>query len=134
MTAPATTILGTHRPRIDLLVQAGDPFTISVPVLSGGIPVAATDLTHARAHIRPAALSDQVLYVFSTDEDPPNIEITGTTDGVLVLTATSSDTSDWQLTFPQLAAWWDIEVTDADDVPHQITRPGLITLDPEVTR
>lgn len=130
----STTSLGTPLPRIDVLVQAGDPLTISVPVLSGGTPVAATDLTHARAQIRPAPTSDLMLHVFSTEEDPPNIAITGTTAGVLVITATSAETSDWQLTWPRLSAWWDIEVTDASAIPHQITVPGLITLNPEVTR
>lgn len=131
----ATTVIGTVPPRIDLIVQAGEPLTVSVPVLDGaGAPVAATDLVHARAQIRPAVISEQLLHVFDTDDDPVNLEITGTSASVLVISATSEETSLWQLTWPALTAWWDLEVTDAADVRHQITAPGLITLNPEVTR
>lgn len=128
-------VIGTTPPRIDLLVQAGEPLTVSVQVLDGtGAPVAATDLTHARAHIRPTVDSTQLLHVFDSDEDPVNLEITGTTSSVLVITATSAETSLWQLTWPALTAWWDVEVTSADGARHQITSPGVITLNPEVTR
>ena len=131
----ATVILGTPLPRIDLIVQAGQELEISVPVLDGAsAPVAATDLIRARAHVRPAPISDQVLHVFDSDEDPPNIEITGTSVAILVITATSVETSLWQHTFPTAEVWWDIEVTAADSDPQQITAPGVITLNPEVTR
>lgn len=131
----ATVVLGTALPRIDLSVQAGQSFTVSVPVLDGSsAPVPATDLVSARAYIRPSVASDQVLHVFSTEEDPVNLEITGTSAAILVITASSVDTSGWQLLWPALEAWWDIEVTAAGSDPEQITAPGLITLNPEVTR
>jgi hypothetical protein len=135
----ATVEIGTLPSRIDLTVLAGNPMTLTVPVLDGaGSAVAAASLSSARAHVRPRTDSDQILHVFSTDNDPADAEITGTTAASVVLTATSEVTSLWQVTWtgvaPQTVVWWDLEVTDTDDIPHQITIPGTITLIHQVTR
>lgn len=135
----ATVEVGTLPDRIDLTLLAGEPMTLTVPVLNGaGAAVAAANLASARAHVRPKVDSDQVLHVFATDNAPADAEITGTTAASIVLTATSEVTSLWQVTWtgvaPQTVVWWDLEVTDTDDIPHQITVPGTITLIHQVTR
>jgi len=124
--------------RIDVTVLAGEPFELAVPVLDGaGDPVAAGGIASARAQVRPDVASGQVLHLFST-ADPATAEITGTTAASVVLTASSDETSLWQEDWPGCAprtvVWWDLEVTDADGVAHQITSPGTITLVHQVTR
>lgn len=132
----ATIELGTLPNRIDLVVLAGEPFTLTVPVLdSDGVALVAVDLATARAQVRPDIDSDQVLHTFSTEDDVPDAAITN--DGV-VLTADSDTTSLWQQVWtgiaPATVVWWDLEVTGADDVVHQVTAPGTITLYHQVTR
>lgn len=130
----ATTVIGAAQalPRIDVLAQAGRELTITITVLDADDdPVVEGAITAARAMVRPEVGSDQVLHVFADDDVPASIVIDGAT---LTITATSAETSLWQENWPKLTAWWDVEVSDAEDVAHQITQPGLITLTPEVTR
>lgn len=135
----ATVALGSLPDRINLTVLAGNAFELTVPVLDGaGAPVAAASLDSARAHVRPKLDSSQILHIFSTDDDPPDAEITGTTSASIVLTASAEVTSLWQVNWGGSSGlavvWWDLEVTDADGETHQITSPGTITLVHQVTR
>jgi hypothetical protein len=132
----ATVELGDLPDRIDVKVLAGEPFELTVPVLDQtSTPVPMVNLTSARAQVRPSIDSNQVLHLFSTEDDEPDAEITD--DGV-VLTASSGTTALWQQVWPGIApttvVWWDLEVTDAGGVVHQVTMPGLITLYHQVTR
>lgn len=132
----ATVELSNLPDRIDVEVLAGEPFSLTVAVLDGtGAQLAAADLTSARAQVRPSVDSNQVLHLFSTLDDDPDAAIT---DDGIVLTATSDVTTLWQAVWPGTApatvVWWDLEVTAADDVVHQVTRPGTITLYHQVTR
>lgn len=132
----ATVELGSLPDRIDVEVLAGEPFTLTVPVLDAdGGAVEAAGLSAARAHVRPSIDSNQVLHIFATTDDDPDAAITD--DGV-VLTATSATTSLWQQVWPGVApvttVWWDLEVTGADSVVHQVTLPGQIRLYHQVTR
>jgi hypothetical protein len=131
--------IGSLPDRYDITHLAGEAFRLSVPVLDGdGAPVDAADLLSARVHVRAFPDSQVILSRFSTEEDPANAEITGGTAAVLVLTASSGDTTDWQAVWPgrggRSVVWWDAEVTDADGQPHQITAPGTITLVHQITR
>ncbi len=134
-----TIALGSVPDRVNLTVLAGSPFTLTVPVLDGaGDAVAAADIASARAHVRAKVDSDQVLHIFSTENDPADAEITGTSEAAVVLTATAEVTSLWQDTWtgsaPSTTVWWDLEVTDGDGETHQITTPGTIVLVHQVTR
>ncbi len=119
---------------------AGERFEMRVPVL--GATNAAVDpdvIESARIHVRPSVNHEQILTVFSTDEDPPNIAVEND-DGaaILLVTATADETSEWQTIWPtgqdSSTVWWDVEVTDTDGVTHQLTRPGTFTLVYQVTR
>jgi hypothetical protein len=130
----ATTVIGADKalPRFDVLAQAGRELELVLTVKdANGADVAEGTITAAVAQVRPDPLSAQLLHVFDSDADPASIVIDGAT---LTITATSRETSLWQANWPTLVAWWDIEITDAQDLPHQITAPGVITLNPEVTR
>lgn len=130
----ATTVIGAAEalPRFDVLAQAGRELELTLTVLDGdGDPVAEGAITAARAQVRATPQSAQLLHVFASDDDPVSITIDGAT---LTITATPDETSLWQENWPTLTAWWDVEITDADDVAHQVTAPGVITLSPEVTR
>jgi len=123
-------------PRFDVRCYAGRPLTITVPVLDGdGAPIEPAALASARAQVRRAVDSDQVLHSFGVDDDPPDLDIT--TDG-LVLTATSATTSQWAQLWggqaPETTAWWDVEVTDVEGEPWQITEAGLFVVVHQVTR
>lgn len=125
--------------RVDLTVLAGQPFELSLPVLDGaGDPVPAASLASARAQVRETVADDTVLHTWSTEDDPATAEITGTSAGAVLLTATGDVTAAWQDDWPGCAprsvAWWDLEVVDTDGITHPITVPGTITLVHQVTR
>lgn len=135
----ATHKIGTIPDRWDIEHLAGEPFEVAVPVLDGtGAAVLAADLTRARVHVRGAVDSDQILTVFDTAADPPNAVISGGAAAVVTISATSAETSDWAVIWPGAngasVVWWDVEVVDTTDEPHQLMRPGTITLIHEVTR
>jgi hypothetical protein len=128
--------LAQSLPRFDVRCYAGRPLTIRVPVLDGnGDLVEVGVITSARAQVRAGIDSDQVLHTFGIDDDPPDLAIV---DGWLVLTATSAVTTSWALLWPGRApattAWWDIEVTDVEDEPWQISEPGEFVVVHQVTR
>jgi hypothetical protein len=130
----ATTVIGADvaLPRFDVLAQAGRELTMTLTVKQAdGTNAPDGSILHARAQIRPDPQSAQLLHIFADDDDPASIVISG---AQLIITATSAETSLWQENWPTLTAWWDVEITDADGVPTQITAPGQITLTPEVTR
>lgn len=141
MTQPVK--VGTLPGRFDVTHLAGEPFRMRVAVLQGdGSPVEVADCASARIHVRATIDGEVILARFATDEDPPNLLIEAI-DGDplrarLVAFADSGQTTEWQLTWPgsngQAVVWWDAEVTDADGEPHQINRPGTITLYHQVTR
>lgn len=123
-------------PRFDVRCYAGRPLTITIPVLDGnGDPLAASSIESARAQVRPTIDSDQVLHSFGVDDDPPDLAVT---DGLLTLTATSATTSLWAQLWPGRApattAWWDVELTDTDGEPWQISEAGLFVVVHQVTR
>jgi hypothetical protein len=132
-------------PRHDVRVMAGRPFSYRLPVRDADGPAAAAVVASARAQVRAAVGDRDVLHSFGTDEDPADIEIDDTDPDavVLVITATSETTGLWASEWPgprtgtsppESVAWWDVEVTDADDVTTQITSPGTITVVHQVTR
>lgn len=129
-----TTVIGAAQalPRYDVLAQAGRELELVLTVLDGdGVELVDGAIASARAQIRPTAQHEQLLHLFDSEDDPASITIDGAT---LTITATSAETSLWQEMWPTLIAWWDVEITDADGDPHQISAPGKITLNPEVTR
>jgi hypothetical protein len=122
--------------RIDIRVLAGVPFRFTLPVLDeNGGPVPAVDMSAARVHVRAAIDDSIILHTFSTEDGEPDAEID---DGAVILTAVSEVTSSWQENWPGRApetyAWWDLEVTDSDGEPRQITTPGMFTVVHQVTR
>lgn len=135
----ATVELGSLPDRIDLTILAGRPFgPLDVPILqAGGAPLGFADVTAARAQVRQQIGSTSIYYTFATDGEGAEL-VDDAGDAVVRLTATSDTTSDWQALWPgsapQTVMWWDLEITDADDEPHQITLPGTITLVHQVTR
>jgi hypothetical protein len=135
-----TEVITGGPPRVDVAHPAGTLFELSLPALqAGGTAMAAVDIASARAHVRPSIDSDVILYSFASDNDPVDLEITDDDgDGVLVLTASPDATTEWQTLWPgrngQAIVWWDLEIVDTEDVAHQITMPGTITLYHQVTR
>lgn len=135
----ATHEIGTVPDRWNITHLAGQRFEVTIPVLDGApAPVDASDLLRGRVHVRPFVDAENVLHVFDTESDPPNAEIVGGASAALVITATADETSAWTLLWPgsngQAVVWWDVEVVDTTGEPHQLTRPGTITLVHEVTR
>lgn len=132
-----STITVTDLPdRIDVKILAGRPFELLVPVTyANGNPVPAVNISSARAHIRAATDDPQVYHVFSTTDEEPDAVVSD--DGV-TLTASPETTSLWAAEWPgrapETTMWWDIEVTDADGTPRQITTPGTFIVVHEVTR
>ncbi len=135
-TASATVRAAQALPRIDVLCYAGRPFTLTVPLLQGdGSPMPAAAVASARAHVRASVDSDQVLHSFDTADDPIDAVVS---DGQIVLTATSLVTTSWGDLWPGRApvtvAWWDLEITDDQGEPWQITEPGTFAVVHQVTR
>jgi hypothetical protein len=122
--------------RIDVRCMAGRPFALFVPVNYGtGDPVPAVNMSSARAHIRAAIDDPQEFHVFSTDGVEPDAVLS---DGGVTFTAPPETTSLWATEWPgrapETTMWWDVEVTDVDGTPRQITIPGTFTVVHEVTR
>jgi|SRR5262245_7313213 len=135
----ATREIGSVPDRWNITHLAGQPFEVTVPILDGtGAAVDVDDLLRGRVHVRPSVDSPDILFVFDTEADPPNAALEGGATGALRIWATSAETSDWRVTWPgsfgEGVVWWDVEVVDTTGEPHQITRPGTITLIHEVTR
>jgi len=123
--------LGSSLPRIDVTVRAGQAMELTVPVLdAAGVAVVVAELASARAQVRESQAAGTVLHTFSTDDGGATIG----DDGSVTLSATAEQTADWPATWPAAGAWWDLEVTDADGEPHQITAPGRMTALSRVTR
>jgi len=132
--------IGSVPDRWNITHLSGQRFEVTIPILDGAAaPVALADLTRGRVHVRPSVDAENVLHEFDTEADPPNAvlgEVAGA--AVLIISATSAETTDWVALWPgnagQAVVWWDVEVTDNTGEPHQLTRPGTITLVHEVTR
>jgi hypothetical protein len=123
--------LGQRLPRIDISVRAGQALEFSVPVLDGvRVVVPAAELVSARAQVRPLPTGGELLHEFSTDDG--NAEITA--DGLVVLTATPQQTTQWGAAWPATGAWWDLEVTDAAGKPHPLTAPGRLAVAKRITQ
>ncbi len=134
----ATVELIDRPDRIDLTILAGRPFGFRVPVLQAdGTGMDFADVASARAQVRQSVGDDQVLYTFATGEEGAELVDVGGLATVRLF-ADSERTTEWQLLWPgkapETVVWWDLEITDADDQPHQITEPGKITLVHQVTR
>jgi hypothetical protein len=132
----ATTTVRQSLPRLDVLIYAGRKMDLRVNLATGdGGPLPASSVVSARAHLRPPIDSPAVLHSFDTEADPVSIVAS---DGYVTLTATSDETTEWANLWPGVApetfAWWDLEITDEDDVAWQMTAPGLFTLVHQVTR
>jgi hypothetical protein len=122
--------LGTSLPRIDISVRAGQALELSVPALDDAqVVVPAAELASARAQVRATPTGD-VLYEFSTDTGGATI----TAEGLVVLSATGEQTTEWGATWPAASAWWDLEVTDTGGTPHPLTAPGRLVILPRITR
>jgi len=135
-TASVVVSLAQALPRFDVTCYAGRPFSVSISTVQGdGSPLPAAAVASARAHIRPQIDSDQVLHSFDTADDPVDAVVT---DGFLTFTATSEVTTGWGELFPGRApasvCWWDIEITDADGEPWQMSEAGTFTVVHQVTR
>jgi hypothetical protein len=123
--------LGTSLPRIDIAVRAGQALEFSVPVLdSAGLVVPAAGIASARAQVREGLSGGTLLHEFSTESGGATVS----TDGLVVLTATAEQTAAWSATWPAAGAWWDLEVTDVADQPHQITAPSQLTVRRRITQ
>lgn len=134
----ATTEVDNVPDRIDVRVLAGNPFSLTLPVLDDGGAVDASSIVSARAHVRKTVGGQDILHVFSSEDDPADITIAGGAAATLELTATSDTTSLWQEQWPgeapETVVWWDVEYVDDDEETHQIVAPGTITLVHQVTR
>ena len=136
----ATHKIGTLPDRWDVAHLSGQRFELRIPVLDAtGSSPALADLTRARVHVRPFVDAPDILFIFDTEADPPNAELVEDAGAVsVVATASAAEVSDWQITWPgqngESVVWWDVEVVDTTGEPHQLTRPGTITLTHEVTR
>jgi hypothetical protein len=131
----ATTTVSQDLPRLDIRVYAGRPMELRVNLATGaGGPLPAGDVVSARAHVRQQIDSPGVLHSFDSEGDPVTIVAS---DGYVTLTATSEETTEWANLWPGSApetlAWWDLEITDEDGEPWQMTAPGLFTLVHQVT-
>lgn len=131
-----STVSVTNVPdRIDAEILAGRPFEMTIPIMFGGGPVPAVNITSARAQVRPAVGDPVILHTFSTEDEEPMAAIS---DDGITITATSQETTTWALQWPgqapETVVWWDLEVTDSDGVPRQINRPGTLTVVHELTR
>lgn len=132
--------VGTLPDRIDIVHLAGAGFELNVPVLEAdNTAMAYSAVAAARAQVRATIDGDEVLFVFATTNSPPDALIINSGGAAVVrLEASSETTSEWQTLWPgsagQARVWWDLEITDTEGHPHQITQPGLITLIHQVTR
>lgn len=124
--------------RIDVVILAGRPFSMLVPLLIGTDEVEAGDVASVRAQVRDAIGSEQVVHLFTTDDASAEIVGTGSDPASVRLRATSDETTEWQALWPgsapQTVVWWDLEVTDTGGERHQASSPGTITLVHQVTR
>jgi hypothetical protein len=121
-------------PRADVRIRSGRPMTLRVNLQTGaGGPLPAAGVTSARAEVRAEIDGDTVWHTFSTEDGTVAI-----TDGIATLSATSEETTEWGNLWPGSAPetimWWDLEITDDDDVPWQMTAPSLFIVAHQVTR
>ncbi len=135
-TASVVVKLAQALPRFDVTCYAGRPLTIVVPLLQAdGSDMPESTVDSARAHVRATVDDDQILHSFDSADDPVDAVIA---DGQVTFTATSEVTTSWGQMFPGRApasvCWWDIEITDSDDVVWQMSEPGLFTVVHQVTR
>lgn len=134
----ADTDLEQLLPRVNVRCFAGRKFEATVSVLQGdGSAMPAAGIASARAQVRQTVDDPTVWHQFDSDSDPATI---GIEDGLLTITADSATTSDWAEFWPAVVAgaetvmWWDVEITDSDGEPWQITAPGTFTVVHQVTR
>lgn len=123
-------------PDIPVTVYAGNPITITLPILgASGTGVDVAGLEHGRAHIRPRWDSAQLLHAFDTATS--GAALTGTpggTDAALVLTASAEETAIWQAQWSRLVVYWDAEVEDTVGDVRRLCAASLWTVLPEITR
>lgn len=123
-------------PDIPVTVYAGQPVTITLPVLgAGGTGVDVAGLAAGRAHIRQRWDAELLLHAFDTATS--GAALTGTpggTNAALVLTASSAETALWQQAWPRLVVEWDAEVQDTMGVVHRLCAASPWTVLPEITR
>lgn len=119
------TVIGTHPPRVNLTVHAGEPVDFTVPALNGdtGLPVATLAGWTAAAQIRvnqqPGA---QLLH-----------NLTVAIEGVTVrVTATSAQTLTWTA-WGKTSAPWDLILIDTTDTPHVLCA-GRVRVYPTTTQ
>jgi hypothetical protein len=113
------TVLGTHPPRVDLTVHAGEPVDFTIPVLdAAGAPVVSLTGWTAAAQIR-ATPAGPVLHAFTAAINGASARVT----------ATPADTAAWGFT----SAQWDLLLTAPDSTPH-ILCAGWVRVYPTVTR
>lgn len=132
--ATNTTLVDQPLPRVDVRVRAGRPMALKVGLADGnGDPLPAGSVASARAQVRATVDDPTVWHTFSTEDST-----IGVVDGFATLSATSDETTDWANLWPGSAPetimWWDLEITDEDGVPWQMTDPGQLIVVHQVTR
>lgn len=124
---------------IDLVVQAGDPFDLIIPIQDDNDQ--AVELSEdqaalwlARATVRRNALSTVALHEWTTAGDFPNAVIVPGSEAAVQLTATAVETAAWA-EWPSWHCGWDLAITPPDSpvLPHRFAA-GLFRLLPEYTR
>lgn len=117
-----TTTLGTHPPRIDLVVHAGEPIDFTVPILNEDGSAVTFSLAGwtPTAQIRVAAGQPVLATLTCT--------IIGTS---VAVTATGAETAAWS--WPSSSGQWDLVLTSPAGIPH-ILCGGWVRLYPSITR
>jgi hypothetical protein len=114
------TTVGTHPPRVDLTVHAGEPVDVSIPVLDGSTGLAVSTLAGWTAAAQVRGTPDgPVLHTFA-----PTVEGTS-----VRVTASAAATAAWTFT----TARWDVVLTDTAAVPHVLCA-GWVRIYPTITR
>jgi hypothetical protein len=112
------TTIGTHPPRVDLTVYAGEPVDFTIPVLdAAGAPVSTLSGWTAAAQVRVDP-TGPVLHTFTA-------LLTGAQARV---TATPGQTAGWVFA----TARWDLILTAPDATPHVLCA-GWIRVYPTIT-
>lgn len=123
-------------PTIPVQCYAGQPLTITVPVLgASGTGTDVAGLDAARAHVRTRTSDELLLHAWDTALG--NAELTGTpggTDAAVVLTTSGAETALWQAQWPRLDVLWDVEVEDTTGEPHRLCAASRFVLLAEITR
>jgi hypothetical protein len=121
---------------INVEIIPGDPIDMLVPILDdndGPVEILDADvaLWSARSEIRRHWAATRVLHEWDTTDG--DAEIVPGAEAKVRLTATAAVTADWQETWPELDAHWDLQVTPPG-AESQTIAAGRFRLRPQYTR